>query len=348
MIPTSAEATTRRRLALGLAGLFVAAACGTGDVALDEPVPELFPDDTTPEVVTTEAETTTTSTTTTMPVADRLPALPDDVPGAVQSPTGIVVPVVGRTETGWTVRTPCGRETALDVGTVVGPAHVVIDPGHGGSETGAVGEGGLEEAELNLAVAQQVAAALEVHGVTVVLTRTRDIRLTLATRAEIARAVGARAFVSIHHNADPDGPSDTPGTETWYQIDDAESRRLAGLVYEEVVDALAVHDIDWVADDDAGAKYRLNQRGTDYYGVLRESVGTPAVLAELAFLSNPSEEALLATDRFRAAEAAAVADAVIRFLVTTDPGSGFVEPYDRVEPAGSGGGSTGCVDPALS
>jgi hypothetical protein len=77
-------------------------------------------------------------------------------------------------------------------------------------------------------------------------------------------------------------------------------------------------------------------------------VGTPTVLAELAFLSNPPEEALLVTDEFRDAEAAAVADAVIRFLVTTDAGSGFVEPYDRVEPAGSGGGSTGCEDPALS
>ena len=60
--------------------------------------------------------------------------------------------------------------------------------------------------------------------------------------------------------------------------------------------ALDQYDADWVADDDAGVKYRLNQRGTDYYGILRESVGVPAALAELAFLSNPAEEALLASD----------------------------------------------------
>lgn len=348
MTPTSAERASLRRIVLGLAVLLVVAACGTGEVTLDEPVPELFPDDSTaPDVQSSEAETSTT-TTTTVPVADRLPALTADVSGAVVTPTGIIVPVVGPTETGWTVRTPCGREIGLDVGTVVGPAHVVIDPGHGGSETGAVGEGGLEEAEVNLAVAQRVAAALEAEGVTVVLTRSTDVRVTLATRAEIAAAVGALAFVSIHHNADPDGASEGPGTETWYQIDDPESRRLAGLVYEEVAAALEPYDVDWVADDDAGAKYRLNQRGTDYYGILRESAGTPAVLAELAFLSNPPEEALLATEAFRDAEAAAVADAVIRFLVTDDAGSGFVEPYDRVEPAGPGGGSTGCEDPALS
>jgi N-acetylmuramoyl-L-alanine amidase len=156
------------------------------------------------------------------------------------------------------------------------------------------------------------------------------------------------AFVSIHHNADPDGPSEQPGTEVWYQIDDTESRRLSGLVYEEVFAALEGYDIDWAADDDAGVKYRLNQRGTDYYGILRESAGVTASLAELAFLSNPAEEALLETDEVRRAEAGAVAQGVIRFLVTADAGSGFVEPYDRVEPAGSGGGASGCVDPPLA
>ncbi|HEX8581771.1 MAG TPA: hypothetical protein VF640_05570, partial [Acidimicrobiales bacterium] len=67
-----------------------------------------------------------------------------------------------------------------------------------------------------------------------------------------------------------------------------------------------------------------------------------------AFLSNPPEADLLARPEVQEAEAAAVARAVGRFLTTDDPGSGFVEPYPRTEPAGPGGGATGCVDPPLA
>ena len=340
--PTWAD---RRRVAgLGLALLLVASACGTDEVGVDEPVPTLFP----PESSTTvEPDEPTTTTTTTVPVAELLPPLVDPPLGAVVTATGVVGPMLERLEAGWRIGTPCGAEAAVGEGVEVGARHVVLDPGHGGTETGAVGEDGLLEKDLNLDVAIRVAALLEAEGVAVLLTRTDDIRLTLASRAEIARSVDAMALVSIHHNADPDGPSEAPGTEVWYQIDDPESRRLSGLVYEESFAALEPFAVDWVADDDAGVKYRLNQRGTDYYGILRESAGIPAALAELAFLSNPAEEALLAGDDYRDTVAAAVADGIIRFLVSADAGSGFVEPYDRVEPAGPGGGAQGCVDPPL-
>lgn len=332
-------------LAMGLVLALGAAACGTDGVEVEEPVPTLFTEETsTTDPDPPEESTTTTST---IPVAERLPPLADDVAGALRTPTGIVVPILARTEAGWLVRTPCGGDVELAGGTEIGAQHVVIDPGHGGEETGAVGEGGLRESELNLAVAERAAAILAADGIEVLMTRDSDVRITLATRTGIARAVGALAFVSIHHNADPDGPSEGPGAEVWYQLDDPESRRLSGLIHEEVVAALEPYDVEWVADDDAGVKYRLNQRGTDYYGILRESAGVPAALAELAFISNPAEEALLATDDFRDVEAVAVARAVVRQLVTDDAGSGFVEPYDRVEPAGSGGGASGCVDPAL-
>jgi N-acetylmuramoyl-L-alanine amidase len=153
--------------------------------------------------------------------------------------------------------------------------------------------------------------------------------------------------VSIHHNAEPDGPRDGPGSETYYQIKSAESKRLAGLVYEEIVKALSAYQAAWVADRDAGAKYRLNDSGVDYYGILRRSAeaGVVASLAELAFISNPTEEALLRRDDVRQAEAKAVSRALVRFLRTDDPGSGFTIPYPRTEPAGPGGGTTGCIDP---
>ena len=103
-----------------------------------------------------------------------------------------------------------------------------------------------------------------------------------------------------------------------------------------------------MADSDAGAKYRTGDSGNDYYGVLRISGASGVVgsLAELAFISNPSEESLLKSDDVRHAEAAAVARGIVRYLKTDDPGSGFTTPYPRTEPAGGGGGTEGCVDPS--
>lgn len=268
-------------------------------------------------------------------------------PGVVVTPTGVVAPVVGRDGDAWLVRTPCGNTARLRRATPVGPVTVVVDPGHGGDERGTVGPNGLAEATLNLAVARHVAQALAAQGFATLLTRTTDVRVTLATRAEIALRSGARVFVSVHHNADPDGPSTRPGTETYYQVASGASKRLAGLVYEEVVGALARYPVAWVADTDAGAKYRVNDRGSDYYGILRLTAGVPAVLAELAYLSNPPEAALLARPEVQRVTGEAVARGVVRFLTTADPGSGFTEPYPRHQPAGPGGGSRGCADPPL-
>jgi N-acetylmuramoyl-L-alanine amidase len=164
----------------------------------------------------------------------------------------------------------------------------------------------------------------------------------------IAAALKPKAFVSIHHNAEPDETRTTPGVETYYQVRSAESKRLAGLIYEEVYKAMAPLGTVWAADRDAGTKYRTGDSGNDYYGILRRSAeaGVTATLAELGFISNPAEEALYLRDDVRQIEADAVARGVIRFLRTDDPGTGFIEPYPRTVPAGPGGGSTGCVEPA--
>ena len=201
---------------------------------------------------------------------------------------------------------------------------------------------------MNLAIAQETKRRLEALGATVVLTRTADYRITLRSRAAIATALGPALFLSIHHNADPDGPRDGPGSETYFQIGVPESRRAAGLVYEELVRAFTPYGVAWVADPDAGAKYRPANDGGDYYGILRRSAGVPAVLSEAAFISNPPEEALLADPAFQAAEAEAFTRRSSASSRPTDPGSGFVEPYPRTQPAGPGGGADGCVDPPLS
>jgi N-acetylmuramoyl-L-alanine amidase len=173
--------------------------------------------------------------------------------------------------------------------------------------------------------------------------------MTLAARAAVVQAVQPALFISVHHNAEPDGPFPRPGSETYYQVASPESKRAAGLVYEELIAALSLFEADWMADTDAGAKYRTSGSGDDYYGVLRRTQGVPAVLSEALFVSNPTEEALLARDDVRRAEADALARAAERFLTTDDPGSGFTEPYPRETPAGGGGGSgPDCVDPALT
>jgi len=263
------------------------------------------------------------------------------------TPGGVVLAVLRANADGtFVARSPCGAEVTV-TGAPLAGANVVIDPGHGGDEPGAVGPAGTTEKSVNLAIAQEAQRRLEALGASVALTRTADYRITLASRAAIGTSLRPQLFVSIHHNAAPDGPRDGPGTETYFQIASPESKRASGLVYEELVRAFGDYDVAWVADRDAGAKYRPRSGGGDYYGILRRTAGVPAVLVEAAFISNAPEEALLADPAFHSVEAEALTRAIVRFVATDDPGSGFVEPYPRTEPAGPGGGPDGCVDPPL-
>lgn len=278
-----------------------------------------------------------------------------DVPDAPPSGhlrAGVLLPVM-RTDGSWTrVLTPCEQLVWVsDPGAERIGGTVALDPGHGGDEHGAVGPAGLLEKELNLDVARRAAAALRTQGVKAVLTRPADYRATLAFRTAVSEAMGASLVISIHHNAEPDGRSEWPGTETYHQRASPQSRRLAGLLYEELAAALHARDPnaqDWASNTDAGTKWRLNSEGDDYYGILRRhaAVGIPACITEFAFLSDPAEEALLLRSDVRQAEAEAVATAVVRFLRTSDPGTGYTTPIRRTRPAGPGGGLEGCVDPS--
>mgnify|MGYP000577794773 CR=1 FL=1 len=299
---------------------------------------------------TTRPSTTTTPPTTVAPTTTAPPPAPPlagTTARAAVSPRGITVPVIGPAPGGVQVGMPCGGSAVLTNGTPIAGAQVVLDAGHGGDEPGAIGPNKLTEKALNFAVAQHAKAALEAAAVPVVLTRTGDYRMTLGARTRIAQALKPGAFVSVHHNGDPDGPRDTPGSETYYQVRSADSKRLAGLLYEEIFKAMRQYQVAWVGDTDAGAKYRLNTRGGDYYGILRQAAGVTTSLVELAFITNGPEAELLARPDVQAVEGRAVAAGIERYLRTPDPGSGFTEPYPRTTPAGPGGGSAGCQDPAL-
>lgn len=341
---------------LAVAALLATACSRGGETESAKPPATTFPTSTTtsstepPTTTSTEPPTTTTTEAPTTTAAPQ-PLASGPQPKAILTRTGITAPVLSRQGDALVVGTPCGRTANVSVGSPLDGV-VVLDAGHGGIEPGAVGPAGLEERSLNLAVAKAARAALEANGVPVVLTRNGDYRITLEARAKIVEAVKPKAFVSLHHNAEPDGPRDGPGTETYYQTRGSsadQSKRLAGLVYEEVVKALSQYTgTAWVADTDAGAKFRTSTSGNDYYGILRRTQETPAVLAELGFIANAPEEALYARPDVQKVEGDAVAAGILRFLRTKDPGSGFVEPYPREEPAGGGGGADNCQDPALS
>jgi N-acetylmuramoyl-L-alanine amidase len=314
--------------------LLAASSCGDGGGSSVATTTTSTPAEPPVVVPTTSSSTTTTTvpTTTTMAVPGA------SGPGALVTPNNVIVPVVGGGPGGWTVTTPCGARAQIASGTHVPAVDVVLDPGHGGREPGALGPKGMKEKDLNLAVARVAQRVLEQRGFRVLLTRTGDQQVTLGTRAAIALSTGARAFVSVHHNAEPDGPSSKPGTETWYQHASPEAKRLGGLVYEEVLAALARYpNVAWVADTDAGAKIRRNSAGDDYYGILRRSAGVPGVLSEAAFITNAPEEDLLAQVDVQEAEATAIANGVQRFLTTDAPGSGFTEAYPRPTPPPSSG-----------
>lgn len=309
---------------------------------------------------------------------------PDDEPYVIAH-EGIVFPVTDRrgawlqlldhcNDPGWVPYEYVAFTPARSGGLAPGEglrfsdAVFVIDPGHGGPNIGAVGPAGLLEKEVNLDIARRLRDLLHAsHTINwetrevllgsdipparqVWVTRQEgppgaDIEAGLTFRTTLADSLRAHALVSIHNNAAPDGPSDGPGSEVYHGIDDPPSKRLSGLIVEEMRSEFGRFEADWVSDDDAGAKSRIRENGVDVYGIIRESE-VPAVIAEGVYLSNESEEALLNTPEFRQAYADAVYRALVRFVTTTDPGSGFIETEPFTGRLSSGAPVPECTVPA--
>ncbi|MFZ0626232.1 MAG: N-acetylmuramoyl-L-alanine amidase [Acidimicrobiia bacterium] len=278
---------------------------------------------------------TTTTTTIDLMSAD-----------AIITPTGVVVAVLDHNSQGIVVRSPCGNEKTVSTGTPVGGIRVVLDPGHGGeTDTGAVGANGLAERDLNLRVARAVEAKLGERGIGVVLTRTGNYASTLETRSALADQLDADILVSIHHNAPTPNLSSTPGTEVFIQTSSAASKRLGGLIYDRVVEALAQFDIQWAAAPDSGVLIVHSTRGSDAYGMIRNP-DTVSVLAELGYISHPPEAELFATSKYVDVASGAVADGIEAYLETGEKGSGYVDE-PRVFTPNRGISQSACVDPVL-
>jgi N-acetylmuramoyl-L-alanine amidase len=231
-----------------------------------------------------------------------------------------------------------GRPEPLDA--------IVIDPGHGGHDAGAVGPSGLQEKELSLDIARRVAALLQEElGVRVVLTRVRDQFVGLRERTALANRERADLFLSIHVNAAPDGAA--TGTETYFlsnEATDGAARRAAEYENRLIsVDAGArggapdvLRSILWdlaqsdfqqessrVAEtlqNNLDRALRRPSRGVKQapFYVLG-GAAMPAVLVEIGFISNPQEEQRLRDDGYR--------DRIARALVAGI--AGYKRSYDQ-------------------
>lgn len=173
---------------------------------------------------------------------------------------------------------------------------ICIDPGHGGYDPGAVGPNGLREKDVTLAVAVMLADLLRQAGCEVVLTRDGDTTpwtslRDLQARCDLANQAGAGLFISIHANAA--GNPAAAGTETYCYRRGGQGERAAAAIQRQLVAALGLPD--------RGVK-------TASYYVLKQTA-MAAVLVELAFISNPAEEALLSTPAFQQQAALAIARA---------------------------------------
>ncbi len=176
---------------------------------------------------------------------------------------------------------------------------IVIDPGHGGHDPGAVGRSfNLTEKFVNLDTSLRLAKLLESAGARVILTRSTDVFITLGNRAAMANNAKADLFVSVHANAHSNRA--IGGTETYYNTSyrSGDSQRLASVVQQELVRELKLRDI--------GVK-------TAGFYVIRHTT-MPSILVELAFLSNAREEGLLNQAAFRQRSAEAILRGIHRYF----------------------------------
>lgn len=171
---------------------------------------------------------------------------------------------------------------------------ICIDPGHGGGDPGALGPTGTKEKDNTLAISLLLRDRLEKNGGVVTLTRDCDKDVSyqdatadeeLGARVDIANDSGADIFISIHNDA---FTNTTAAGTTTFHYGDAESGRLAGHVQKCLIDELGTRD--------------RGSRFASFY-VIRYT-DMPAILVEVAFISNPEEELLLASvdGRYKAAE----------------------------------------------
>lgn len=175
---------------------------------------------------------------------------------------------------------------------------VVLDPGHGGKDPGAVGIGGLQEKHVVLPISHHVRKTLESNGLQVKMTRWDDRFISLSGRTEMANRLNADLFISIHANAISMSRPDVNGAETFYY---SNGRALAQAIQRSII-----------------ANMNMRDRGVkkaNFY-VLRNSA-MPAVLVEVGFVTGREDAPRLANPNFRKRMADAIAEGILQYVRQT-------------------------------
>ncbi|WP_152393880.1 N-acetylmuramoyl-L-alanine amidase family protein [Paenibacillus guangzhouensis] len=174
---------------------------------------------------------------------------------------------------------------------------VMIDPGHGGNDPGTSSPNKRREKDFNLSVAQKVADLFrDDANVQIIMTRSDDTYPTLSDRVALAKQVQANLFVSIHANSVENKPT-ISGTETYYTREDA-SKGFAEVMHAKLVQATQLPD--------RGVRQKSLH-------VTRETT-MPAVLLEVGYLSNLTDETALFSDEFQNRVAQSIRDGIYVYL----------------------------------
>ncbi|CEP46205.1 SH3 domain-containing protein [Paraclostridium sordellii] len=172
---------------------------------------------------------------------------------------------------------------------------VFIDPGHGGQDSGAVGNGNYED-ELNLAVAKKVEQKLRSKGIEVKMSRYSDEFISLSDRAKMANQYAPDVFISIHQNSSDSMSAN--GTETYYHTRKGEYSHYAQNIQSSAI-------------NETGSRNRGIKSAN--FAVLRET-NMPSALFESGFITNPTESANLANPNYQEKLADGIANGIERYL----------------------------------
>ncbi|SFB91342.1 N-acetylmuramoyl-L-alanine amidase [Alkalibacterium subtropicum] len=185
--------------------------------------------------------------------------------------------------------------SASHYATTLAEATIVIDPGHGGYDPGAVASSGFTEKEVTLNTGLLLADRLKKDGVNVILTRSTDEYISLNDRVYYAHQANADAFISLHYDAVPEANS-MSGTTTYYYSDN--ERSLADVINQQL-----------------SQNVRLDNNGVRHgnYQVLRQNA-QPSVLLELGYMNNDYDITLVNTPAYQSTVADAVYNALDQYF----------------------------------
>ncbi|WP_138496903.1 N-acetylmuramoyl-L-alanine amidase [Nostoc sp. PA-18-2419] len=173
---------------------------------------------------------------------------------------------------------------------------VIIDPGHGGKDSGAIGIGGAREKDVILPIGKRVAEILQQNGLQVIMTRDSDYFVTLPGRVEMAERANADVFVSIHANSAGASRPDVNGLEVYYYD--------SGLSLARVVRTNILQSIGTLKD--------RGVRRARFY-VLRKS-SMPSILVETGYMTGREDMARLRTSAYQNRMAEAIARGILQYL----------------------------------